>query len=105
MEIYELCEMAMLLCFGISWPIAVYKSIKTKSTQGKSVVFILAIVTGYVAGIIGKVSRCAVTGEKLSYVLIIYCVNLIVVLTDLALYFVNKSREKEQRKGLVKIGV
>ena len=93
MEIYELFETVMLICFGISWPISVYKSIKTKSTQGKSGVFILAIVVGYVAGIVGKVMRAVLFKEAISYVLIIYCINLLVVLTDLSLYFINKSRE------------
>lgn len=102
MEIYELCEMVMLICFGLSWPISVYKSVKTKSTRGKSLVFILAIVVGYVAGIIGKISRFVVSGEAISYVLIIYCINLLVVLTDLTLYFINRNRERNSKGRLVK---
>ena len=85
----KIFECIMLICFGISWPISVYKSIKSKTTKGKSLVFILAIIIGYISGIIGKVIN-----HDISYVLILYCVNLLVVSFDLALFFINKRREK-----------
>lgn len=81
-------ECVMLLCFGISWPISVYKSYTSKSTQGKSIIFTLAILIGYISGIIGKI-----VGHNISFVLIIYIFNFIVVSIDFALYFVNKKRE------------
>ncbi len=87
----QIFEFIMLACFGMSWPISVYKSIKTKSTQGKSLVFIFAIIIGYVSGIIGKI-----VSDAINYVLIIYCFNLLVVLVDLSLYFVNRNREKRK---------
>ena len=85
----EIFEFIMLLCFGLSWPISVYKSIKSGSTQGKSVVFIIAIIIGYISGILGKF-----IGGQINYVLVIYCFNLVVVSIDLTLYFINKRREK-----------
>lgn len=85
----EIFEFIMLACFGLSWPISVYKSITSKSTQGKSVVFIAAIIIGYISGIIGKI----VSGQ-INYVLVIYCFNLIIVSIDLILYFINKYNEK-----------
>ena len=86
----QIFEFIMLACFGLSWPISVYKSIKSKSTQGKSIVFIIAIIIGYISGIIGKI-----VNNQLSYVLIIYCLNLIVVSVDLVLFFINRKNEKE----------
>ena len=86
----QIFEFIMLVCFGLSWPISVYKSIKSKSTQGKSLVFILAIIIGYISGIIGKI-----VNDQLTYVLIIYCFNLIVVSVDFILFFINRKREKE----------
>ena len=86
----QIFEFIMLACFGLSWPISVYKSIKSKSTQGKSVVFIVAIIIGYISGIIGKIIN-----DQLTYVLIIYCFNLMVVSIDLILFFINRKREKE----------
>ncbi len=85
----QIFEFIMLACFGLSWPISVYKSIKSKSTQGKSIVFIIAIIIGYISGIIGKI-----VNNQLTYVLIIYCFNLIVVSVDLSLFFINRKNEK-----------
>lgn len=87
-------ESIMLVCFGISWPVSVYKSITAKSTKGKSLVFMLAIIVGYLAGIAGKI-----IGKQLTYVLALYIVNLAFVSIDLALYFVNKGREKGAKIG------
>ena len=86
----QIFEFIMLACFGLSWPISVYKSIKSKSTQGKSIVFIIAIIIGYISGIIGKI-----VNHQLTYVLIIYCFNLMVVLVDLVLFFINRKNEKK----------
>lgn len=91
----QIFEFIMLACFGLSWPISVYKSIKSRSTQGKSIVFIIAIIIGYVSGIIGKI-----VNNQLTYVLIIYCFNLIVVSVDLVLFFINRKNEKT----ILKIG-
>lgn len=81
-------ESVMLICFGISWPISVYKSITSKSTKGKSVVFTIAIIIGYIAGITGKI-----IGGNFNYVFALYILNLAFVSVDFALYFVNKHRE------------
>ncbi len=88
-----LLESVMLICFGISWPASVYKSWTSKSTRGKSLVFMFAIIIGYIAGIAGKI-----VGGQINYVLALYVVNLIFVSVDLALYFVNRRREREQTK-------
>ncbi len=85
----QIFEIIMLLCFGVSWPISVYKSIRSKSTKGKSVVFIIAIIIGYISGIIGKI-----VNHQWTYVVIFYIINLVMVSIDLALYFINSKREK-----------
>lgn len=85
----EMFELIMLACFGLSWPISVWKSIRSRSTQGKSVVFIIAIIIGYVSGILGKI-----ISNQVNYVLIAYCFNLIVVSVDLGMYFVNRRLEE-----------
>ncbi len=85
----QIFEIIMLICFGISWPISVCKSIRSKSTKGKSAIFIIAIVIGYISGIIGKI-----VNNQLSYVVVLYLINLIVVSIDLALYFINARHEK-----------
>lgn len=82
------CETIMLICFGISWPISVYKSAMSRSTKGKSVFFTLAIIVGYIAGIMGKIYN-----ENVNYVLVLYLINLAFVSVDLCLYFRNKKLE------------
>lgn len=82
-------ESLMLICFGISWPISVWKSYTSRSTKGKSVIFTSAIILGYIAGICGKLA-----GGNINYVLALYILNLCFVCIDFVLYFVNKNRER-----------
>ena len=97
MEIVAVLECVMLVCFGLSWPISVYKSLKTRSTAGKSVAFTVAILVGYAAGIGGKI----ISGN-ITYVLILYLINFVVVCFDFVLYFVNRRRERMQTVGVAK---
>lgn len=83
-------EFIMLLCFGISWPISVIKSYRTRSSKGKSLVFSLVILTGYIAGITGKI----ITGN-INYVLAVYLFNIIMVAADIALYFRNMHLDRQ----------
>jgi hypothetical protein len=84
----EILEVIMLVCFGISWPVSVCKSIRSRSTSGKSVIFMLAVIIGYLAGIASKI-----VGGQINYVLFMYCLNLIMVCVDLSVYFINRHRE------------
>lgn len=81
-------EIGMLICFGISWPVNVIQSIRTKSAKGKNPVFLLAIFIGYIFGITHKL----VYSRDL--VLYLYLLNLIMVGADLVLYFINKRRDR-----------
>lgn len=85
----ELLEMIMLVCFGFSWPMSVYKNIKAKSAKAMSLGFIVMITIGYLAGIAAKICL-----HKYNYVLIVYVINLIMVSTNLVVYFINKRYDK-----------
>lgn len=78
-------EILMLLCFGISWPVAVMKTYKSKSVKGKSLLFLFLILLGYVFGIIHKVIY------NLDYVIWLYVANGILVFADMALWFKYKD--------------
>lgn len=91
----QFLEGLMLICFGISWPISVYKSFQSRSTQGKSVIFTVAILIGYIAGIFSKIIGC-----NINYVLYLYIFNFIVISIDFALYFVNRRHERAEREAL-----
>lgn len=99
-NLVNICVTVMLICFGISWPISVYKSLKTKSTKGKSVVFTFAIIIGYIIGLTGKIIELS-AGIRivnwLSWFTVgVYAFNLVVVSTDLVIYFINRKNELKQ---------
>ena len=73
-------EIVMLVCFGSAWPFSIYRSWRSKSVAGKSVVFLLVVLTGYMAGILHKVFF------HLDRVIILYVVNFMLVFTDILLY-------------------
>jgi hypothetical protein len=81
-------EFLMLCCFGFSWPFSIAKSVRSKSTRGKSLLFMLFVAAGYVFGIVHKLlcSR--------NWVIWAYVLALLLVCTDIVLYFVNRHREK-----------
>ena len=92
----EILEIIMLLCFGASWPLNVIKSWKARTTKGKSLGFLILIITGYIAGIISKLTNAAYMQEikQKWYVLCFYVLNLLMVSLDVAMYFRNKKLMK-----------
>lgn len=78
-------EIGMLICFGFAWPISISKSIKTKSIEGKSLLFMYIIMIGYLFGILHKLNN------DLDIVIYLYGINLLMVFTDLMLYYKNKK--------------
>ncbi|MBQ7226297.1 MAG: hypothetical protein IJX02_06850 [Clostridia bacterium] len=84
----------MVICFGVSWPLSIYKSYTSRSTKGKSPYFTMAIITGYVAIIIGKIVIQDFSGWLAILKFVLYIVNLTMVSVDLGLYFRNRSIEK-----------
>lgn len=78
-------ETAMLVCFGLSWPLNVYKNIRAKSTRDMSLGFTLLIIAGYIAGISDRI----ILGS-FNYVFVVYVVNIAVVSVNVIVYFVNK---------------
>ena len=93
--IAEIFEIIMIVCFGLSWPMNVIKSYRARTTKGKSLPFLLLIITGYIFGIIGKL----LGGNFKWYVLFFYVLNLLMVSTDLMLYVRNYRLDKEN--GLI----
>ena len=78
-------EIGMLLCFGFAWPMSIYKSIKSKSIEGKSLVFMYVIVAGYIFGIIHKFIH------NQDFVIALYMLNALMVSIDIMLYYRNKK--------------
>ena len=82
-------ETIMLICFGLSWPISVWKSWTSRTAKGKSVFFAYAIIVGYICGILGKI-----TTGNINYVLGLYVLNTLMVTTDVVLYYRNRRLDK-----------
>ncbi len=69
----------MLTCFGAAWPFSIWRIWKTKAAWGKSLWFLIIILTGYACGVVHKVLN------SLDYVIILYIMNSILVSIDIAL--------------------
>lgn len=86
----ELLEAVMLICFGISWPVSLVRNLRARTARSMSLGFIVLIIVGYIAGIAAKV----ISGNY-SYVLLVYVFNLVAVLFNLAVYFINRGYDRE----------
>ncbi|MGD8399904.1 MAG: hypothetical protein PVH64_03055 [Bacillota bacterium] len=87
----EILEAAMVISFGISWPMSIIKSYRSRTNQGKSIIFILLIMFGYFCGIFSKIFADAIT-----YVFVFYVINLVMVSIDCALYIRNVRFDKKR---------
>ncbi len=88
-------ETIMLVCFGFSWPLNVIKAYKAETATGTSLPFILLIITGYIAGILAKISS-----GQINYVLVAYFLNLTIVSLNVFIYFRNVSLDKKRDRVL-----
>ena len=89
----EIFETMMILCFGISWPLSIVRSYRSRSTKGKSLLFMCFIAFGYVCGII---SKCMTHTYNLAFWF--YFPNVIMVCTDIGLFFRNRAIERAAGK-------
>ena len=85
----QIFEVLMIVCFGLSWPFNIAKSWKAKTARGKSLLFEVCILVGYICGIAGKF----ITGN-VTYVLIAYVINVVMVLIDILLTLRNMALDK-----------
>jgi len=103
MELFsELLEAVMILCFGISWPISIRKSLVSRTAKGKSVFFELFILLGYVIGITRKFVQYAISTEQswLFYLgWVFYFLNFTCVAIDVILYFRNVKLDKAREEA------
>lgn len=77
----------MLICFGAAWPFSIYRSVKSRSTHGKSLLFLLVLILGYLAGILNKLLY------HYDAVVYLYLLNALMVSTDALLWLRNRRLE------------
>ena len=88
----QFLEAVMVVLFGISWPLNIMKSVKSRTAKGKSLPFLIFIWVGYIAGIASKL----VSDNNITYVFFFYVLNLVMVSIDFCLYFRNVKLDKER---------
>ena len=87
---FSIFEAAMLVCFGISWPVSIVRSIRARSAKGKSLLFLILISLAYISGILHK------SLVRLDIVIVLYILNLVMVFIDIALYIRNTKIDNEK---------
>lgn len=90
-------EAGMMVCFGISWPIAALKTYRCKCVHGKSIHFSMLILLGYMCGIAHKVLN------DMDWVFWLYILNTFFLLVDMYLYWLyrnNKAPAADEKNKL-----
>lgn len=90
----ELFEVIMVVCFFLSWPISIRKSWISRTAKGKSLVFELFLLVGYIFGVVSKFAAGHVT-----YVVVFYIINFCAISVDVALYFRNRKLDKQAEQA------
>lgn len=102
----DLLEALMIICFGLSWPLSIRKSIVSRTAKGKSVFFELFIWVGYIFGIARKFillheAQLAGTSEGWLFYFgwFFYFLNLVEISIDMILYIRNVKLDKKREAG------
>lgn len=86
----------MLLCFGAAWPVSIYKSYVSRTTAGKSIIFLYIVLLGYLAGTIHKLMY------KPDIVTSLYILNGFMVLIDIIIYYRNRMIDINSHQSKIK---
>jgi len=89
----KIFEVTMIVCFGLAWPSNLMKSWKVRTAIGKSVIFLCAVLLGYISGMIYKLQ----TGWD--WVSWFYLVNSLMVTADIGLYLRNRALDRRRKEG------
>lgn len=93
----QVFEMVMLICFGLSWPFNIAKSLRSRTARGKSLLFEVCVIIGYLCGLAGKF-----IGNNVTYVAAFYVLDIAMVTIDLTLSCRNRrlDRMREQEASV-----
>ena len=81
-------EILMLLCFATAWPFSIIKQLRTKRTEGKSILFSYIVLAGYLFGFINKIVM-----DEIDYVIYVYILDFALVLFDVILYYRYRPKD------------
>lgn len=100
----DLLEMLMIICFGLSWPLSIYKSFVSRTAKGKSLTFEVFIWLGYIFGIARKVLQMTGGGDFdwLFYLgFAFYILNILEITVDMLLYARNRRLDQKEIAEIV----
>lgn len=104
----DLLEAAMILCFGLSWPISIYRSYVSRTARGKSLFFEVFLWIGYIFGITRKILQF-LSGTDINVLFYLgwffYVLNLAEISVDIALYFRNVRLDREHDEAEIAVSV
>ena len=81
-------EILMLLCFATAWPFSIIRQLRTKRTEGKSILFSYIVLAGYLFGFINKIVM-----DEINYVIYFYILDFALVLFDVILYYRYRPKD------------
>jgi hypothetical protein len=97
-------ESIMLICFGFAWPVSIYKSFVSKKTAGKSLLFLIVLQIGYIAGILFKLTEFLDDVKinpdtAININLYLYVLNLVLITIDECLFLRNRRLEAAELRS------
>ena len=95
MSLASIFETLMIVSFGVSWPMSIIRSYRSRSTKGKSLFFSCFILFGYLCGLTAKILNRVLNGVPFNLAFYFYIPNIIMVATDICLYFRNRRLEQQ----------
>ncbi len=93
---FPIFEAVMMLCFGMAWPVSILKSWRSRTNKGKSPLFLLIVLTGYVSGLVHKLWWQA----QVDGVVWLYVLNAAMVAADALLYVRNRRFDRNEKLGV-----
>lgn len=82
-------EAGMMICFGSSWPMSLWKMWSTGSSEGVSMRFLFLVFLGYLCGITHKILYSP------DWVLWMYVLNAVMVFLGMVLCMKNRIRTRK----------
>ena len=85
MVLAKVLEAAMIIIFGLSWPVAIAKTLQVRKVHGKSVWFLYLVLSGYICGVAAKFVTA--DGGWPDWVTPFYAINAALVSVEIVLYY------------------
>ncbi len=93
----DVFELLMIVCFGVSWPLNIYKAWKARTAKGISVPFYFLILAGYLFGIAGKLVKLRQGISTPGYAWFFYLLNSVTVTLGILVWFRNRRLDRRDR--------